>query len=536
MAHFAGSNHLPSRDRRFLFENLNAAREEGYRPCQVCFFETPRISNYALEQELGQSCSADQRYYYPMVVDPPRQERLEQIANRVLGNWPMPLRGYTYRFWLLESNAVNAGACPGGDIFVHTGLMDVIEDDDELEAILAHEIGHVELRHSYRKLRSAQKASFWAGLATVAVAATTAAITDNAYDAASAADFTASLSVLTAQIVLAGYGRDLEMESDSLAITYQHTNSRESEPMAAWGQILRKLRYSGEVRGLDRGSGQSAFSSHPHIADRIARADTADAQSMVGTTFVGYNRDGAEVATLEFLLQSVSQTRGGGGLEVLAAIETTSALGDTSKIKDLRVSAGGRQIKLDNKEDTEIWPSDSAGIMLQNEDQRALLGDITAIDLDLRNVDSWRLERGVRPASPPTSVSARVATREAVIADPLPPIQPPRATPAETFEVDELLAPELLNKGVQWTGRTADAVAYVWAAEIENPNAAAITCVITLQLLDEAGAVIHSDEYEVPIDAGATGALTEEGSVANEVAARGVSWSFEVALGESGMR
>jgi hypothetical protein len=265
--------------------------------------------------------------------------------------------------------------------------MDTFENDAELEAILAHEIGHVELRHGYRRLRSAQKAAMWGAIATAIAASATAAATDSAWDATTAAELSLSLSVLASQIVLSGYGRGMEMESDSMAVTYLQTHPGIGTS-AAMDQVLRKLRYSQEVRGFEVGGG-GMFASHPDIENRIEKASSAQTQTMTGTRFVGKNSAGETVAILEFMLQSVSQARDGGGLEVLASVETTTALGEKDKIKDIRLRAGGRQIKLDNREDTEIFPSDSVGMMFLNDDQRSFLGEITSIDLDLRNVRSW---------------------------------------------------------------------------------------------------------------------------------------------------
>jgi predicted Zn-dependent protease len=52
-----------------------------------------------------------------------------------------------YRFHVVESPQVNAFALPGGQIYVLRGMMDFLESEAELAAILGHEIAHVDLRH-----------------------------------------------------------------------------------------------------------------------------------------------------------------------------------------------------------------------------------------------------------------------------------------------------------------------------------------------------------------------------------------------------
>ena len=53
---------------------------------------------------------------------------------------------FTFHFYIIQSSDLNAFAGPGGQIFVFTGLIDVMDQVDELAAVIAHEIGHVSAR------------------------------------------------------------------------------------------------------------------------------------------------------------------------------------------------------------------------------------------------------------------------------------------------------------------------------------------------------------------------------------------------------
>jgi predicted Zn-dependent protease len=59
---------------------------------------------------------------------------------------------YTYRFHLVQDKAINAFAMPGGIVVVHSGLLAATRTPEELAGVLAHEVQHVELRHSLRAL------------------------------------------------------------------------------------------------------------------------------------------------------------------------------------------------------------------------------------------------------------------------------------------------------------------------------------------------------------------------------------------------
>lgn len=62
------------------------------------------------------------------------------------------LTEYDYKFVVLDNPQVNAFAIPGGRIYVFKGLLDLVDTPEELAAVLAHEMGHVEHRHSVDKL------------------------------------------------------------------------------------------------------------------------------------------------------------------------------------------------------------------------------------------------------------------------------------------------------------------------------------------------------------------------------------------------
>jgi predicted Zn-dependent protease len=59
---------------------------------------------------------------------------------------------YTYEFYVTEDPSVNAFAMPGGFVVVHTGLLALASTPEEVAGVLAHEVRHVEGRHSLRAL------------------------------------------------------------------------------------------------------------------------------------------------------------------------------------------------------------------------------------------------------------------------------------------------------------------------------------------------------------------------------------------------
>ncbi len=146
----------------------------------------------------------------------------------------------------------NAFALPGGTIVITDQLIEMAETDDEVLAILAHEIGHIERRHIMRSLIQNS---------LVAVAAT--AIT------ADAATLTAAVAGLPLALVQNEYSREFETEADSFSFSLlrQHGVSP-----AAFADIIERL----QARNPNSADASLTFlSSHPLMQDRIQAARAA---------------------------------------------------------------------------------------------------------------------------------------------------------------------------------------------------------------------------------------------------------------------
>ena len=103
------------------------------------------------EFQLGRAVAARVLPLYPLLPQSdPRSVYVTRLGHALVAasNDPMPYHGYS--FMVLDSEEVNAFAVPGGFVFVTTGMLKFLRDEDELAAILGHEMGHMELRHGMR--------------------------------------------------------------------------------------------------------------------------------------------------------------------------------------------------------------------------------------------------------------------------------------------------------------------------------------------------------------------------------------------------
>jgi len=103
-----------------------------------------------IERGLGEMVAAELEAAYGVVDDPLLTDWVDRIGQRLAA--ASGRTNLTYRFRILDSDDVNAVAAPGGFIYVDRGLLRFIQSEDELAAVLGHEIGHVAGRHAMKQL------------------------------------------------------------------------------------------------------------------------------------------------------------------------------------------------------------------------------------------------------------------------------------------------------------------------------------------------------------------------------------------------
>ena len=374
MLHIRGANHLPPATERESFHQAGDAAAAGYGRCGVCFVPTPDVSDYDTERSLAMLGLQQVRATYYPYVDAGRQADIERVGKHVLDEWPVPLKGYAYRFQVVDSDDINAFAVPTGYIFMTRGLLESLETEQELAAILAHEIAHVESRHSFRAWRNAQRASTIFG-----IAAALAGGTDNAID-----DVIASMTAFSAQLFMAGHGRDRERESDLFASFYLNDQDVGDGPLL---NAFRKLQFARDAYNPFGDGGGGLFATHPHIEERLDKASaTVTAAFPNDAVFHGVRDNGALVATLRFDVQRLYRNE----LDVVATLSTTAELGDDDDVNTLNVRVGGQRLQLRERTAEKIYPSDEVSAVFGNDRASGLIEDrIEAVELDLRNVDRW---------------------------------------------------------------------------------------------------------------------------------------------------
>ncbi|MGQ9656494.1 MAG: M48 family metalloprotease [Fimbriimonadales bacterium] len=130
--------------------------------------ETPTLSpRDQQEVDFGKQIVAEIEKHYKFITDPElveRVERIGQVLAEISRQTPTQARygesgpaPFQYTFRIIDEKDVNAFSVPGGFIFVNKGLLDFVSSDDELAAVLAHEIAHAAHRHVMKLMRDDAK-------------------------------------------------------------------------------------------------------------------------------------------------------------------------------------------------------------------------------------------------------------------------------------------------------------------------------------------------------------------------------------------
>lgn len=151
-----------------------------------------------------------------------------------------------YHFKIIDSDVINAFALPGGFIYIYGGALVSMDNEAQLAAVLAHEIGHVAARHGVKQLQKSQAYSILASI-----------LLKNEKEGIQ------KLSNITANLVFLGYSRKAEFEADELGTHFTYQAGYDPKGMLEFFEKL-KQKEKDEPSKLE-----ILIRTHPSTLDRI---------------------------------------------------------------------------------------------------------------------------------------------------------------------------------------------------------------------------------------------------------------------------
>ena len=201
-------------------------------------------------------------------------DRIQRYVNQV-GRWVAmhsERPGLPWRFAVLDSSLANAGAAPGGQVYITTGLLFRMRSESELAGALGHEIAHVVMKHH---LNAYQKKFKWDLLKTGGTAVLQSKVKVGGGVVGQAAK-SAAIDFGTdafSSMILSPLDRSEEEQADRMGMVLAARAGYDPYGLPAVIQILQDI--SAEQSGLS-----VLFSTHPSPSDRLASLDKAVGKSL----------------------------------------------------------------------------------------------------------------------------------------------------------------------------------------------------------------------------------------------------------------
>jgi beta-barrel assembly-enhancing protease len=177
------------------------------------------------------------------------------IGNQLVYHSKMPTTFGGYHFQILDSEEINAFAAPGGYIFITRGMLKCAKNEDQLAAILAHEIAHVVNRHGLRTIKSSR----WSEMGSLLVVGAAKHYSKNEFKNL-VSTFEGSISDIIGTMTVNGYSREFEYEADEMAVIILEGSGYDPKALSMMLKVMEQ-----KVKSGDKGFG----STHPLPAERI---------------------------------------------------------------------------------------------------------------------------------------------------------------------------------------------------------------------------------------------------------------------------
>lgn len=192
---------------------------------------------------------------YPLATDQKLIGYVERVGAGIVAQNDGVRRTFQdYHFGVLATDEVNAFACPGGTILVTRGLLANTRNEEELAAVLAHEIAHVTLQHGVAAIQKANLAEAFTYLGAGAAQATMKQEDLQKLTGL----FDQSVGDIVKTLVTTGYSRDAELAADALGREFLAGAGYDPQALAS---VLGCMQDHGGAGGM--------FATHPAPKERI---------------------------------------------------------------------------------------------------------------------------------------------------------------------------------------------------------------------------------------------------------------------------
>jgi predicted Zn-dependent protease len=165
---------------------------------------------------LGRSVAARILDQYQIWDENPQLVKyLNLICNAIVVNSPQSYSSDIYHVAILDTDEINAFATSGGHIFITRGLLNIVNTEDTLASVIAHEVAHIQLRHSIKAIKTSRVTRAILITGTASAAAFAGMDMDEFIDI-----FNESVGEIFQTMVNNGYSREHEYDADNTTMCF----------------------------------------------------------------------------------------------------------------------------------------------------------------------------------------------------------------------------------------------------------------------------------------------------------------------------
>ena len=207
------------------------------------------------EYYIGRAVAAQLLTQYKPLKNDKLQAYLNKICYALVINSDKPDVYNGYHVMVLDSNEANAFATPGGHILVTKGLIKCTENEDALAAVIAHEIGHIQLQHAVKAIKSKRTRA----ALTSAAKTTTYALGNDALNEM-VDSFDENIGEIVSTMTTAGYSKQQEFDADNTALKLLENAGYDPHGLESMLKMLQQKASS---------SSGGMYSTHPSPESRL---------------------------------------------------------------------------------------------------------------------------------------------------------------------------------------------------------------------------------------------------------------------------
>ncbi|HYR42772.1 MAG TPA: M48 family metalloprotease [Terriglobia bacterium] len=238
--------------------------------------------------EMGRQSAKEAEKQLPVLNDREAATYINTLGQNLAAH--APGEKYPYQFKIVNDKAINAFALPGGFVYVNRGAIEAADSENQIAGVMAHEIGHVVLRHGTNQVSKAY------------LAQAPLSILGGMLGSNSIGGVLAQLGVgLGLNSLFLKYSRDAESQADLMGTQILHDSGYDPRGMVEFFE---------KIQAESKGRAVEFLSDHPNPENRISNVQHEIER--LGAAPPNARRDSPDFHTVKSLLAGMPAPKGGG--------------------------------------------------------------------------------------------------------------------------------------------------------------------------------------------------------------------------------